>query len=70
LANYVRAGYRAIPEIHTKRTKDGFETTVRLYRYPGVLLEIEKMIFVKEAEEDAKKAAVAWVTQNMARFKG
>jgi hypothetical protein len=71
MANYVRAGYRAIPELHSKRLGDGrFTTTVRLYQYPGELREIEKMEFTKETELEAKKAAVAWVTQNMARFKG
>ena len=70
MANYVRNGYRAIPELHTKFDGENYVTTVRIYQYPGELREIEKMEFKKDTKAEARKVAVAWVTENMARFKG
>lgn len=70
MANYVRNGYRAIPEITSRRGNGEYIATVRLYRYPGELVEIESHEFTRETRDEARKLAVAWVTQNMNRFKG
>jgi O-succinylbenzoate synthase len=71
MANYVRNGYRAIPECHTKRTEKGFATTVRIYRYPGELVQIEEQTFEKETKEKAQQSAQAWLNEVMqSRYRG